>query len=148
MTLFLLSIWCVGREFIDVVDSIHHLSLSIQWWFRGPQRLCFLWWFMHQPWHSVFYSFMCLPWFYFAIDLMHRSWIHWRCRLHTAAVTQYSLTISTSTATLFSLTILWIRSDIAFFTFPCVNHYSSFAINLMRRSLVYWCCRFHTSAIT
>jgi hypothetical protein len=29
MTLFLLSIWCVGREFIDAIDSIRHLSLSI-----------------------------------------------------------------------------------------------------------------------
>jgi hypothetical protein len=41
MTLFLQSIWCVGHEFIDVVDSIRQLSLRINWWFQRPQRLCF-----------------------------------------------------------------------------------------------------------
>ena len=35
MTLVLLSIWCVGREFIDAADSIRQLSLSIHWWFQG-----------------------------------------------------------------------------------------------------------------
>jgi hypothetical protein len=53
MTLFLLSIWCVGREFIDAVDSKRQLSLSFQWWFQGLQGLCFRWWLMDKPWHKV-----------------------------------------------------------------------------------------------
>jgi hypothetical protein len=43
---------------------------------------------------------------------------------------------------------LWITSDIAFFTIPCVNHDSSFAIDLIRRSSIPLQCRFHTSAVT
>jgi len=34
MTHFLLSIWCIGREFIDTVDYIRLLSLNIHWWFQ------------------------------------------------------------------------------------------------------------------
>jgi hypothetical protein len=41
MTLFLLSICCVNREFIDAVASIHQLSLSFQWLFQGLQWLSF-----------------------------------------------------------------------------------------------------------
>jgi hypothetical protein len=29
---------------------------------------------------------------------------------------------------------LWMRNDIAFLTITCVNHYSSFGIDLMRQS--------------
>jgi hypothetical protein len=42
----------------------------------------------------------------------------------------------------------WIRSDIAFLTIPCVNYYSSFAIDLMHQSWIHWRCGFHTSAVT
>jgi len=48
MTLFLLSIWFVLPEFIDVVDSIRHLSLSIRWRFQRLKRLSFHWRFMDQ----------------------------------------------------------------------------------------------------
>jgi hypothetical protein len=43
---------------------------------------------------------------------------------------------------------LWISNDIAFLKIPCVNHDSSFAIDLMRRSSIHLRCRFHTSAVT
>jgi hypothetical protein len=42
---------------------------------------------------------------------------------------------------------LWISRDIAFLTIPCVSHDSSFAIDLMSRSWIYWRCRLHTSAV-
>jgi hypothetical protein len=65
MSLFLLSIWCVGCEFSDAVNSIRHVSLSIHWWFQGLQLLSFHRRFMDQQWHSVFYDSMCQPWLYF-----------------------------------------------------------------------------------
>jgi hypothetical protein len=43
---------------------------------------------------------------------------------------------------------LWISSDIAFLTIPCVGHDSIFAIDLMRRSWIHGRCRFNTSAGT
>jgi hypothetical protein len=126
MTLFLLLIWCVGWEFRDVVDSIHQLSLSIQWRFQVQQGLCFRWWFMTIP--CVSHNSI------FAIGLMSRSSINWRCQFHTSAVIQFSVTISMSTETLF-------------LTIPCVSQDSIFAIDFMRHSWIHWCCRLHTSAI-
>jgi hypothetical protein len=70
MTLVLLSIWCIGRQFIYAVDSIHPLSLRFYWWFLCLQRLCFCWCFMDQQWHSVFDNSMRD--FIFAIDLRRR----------------------------------------------------------------------------
>jgi len=106
MTLFLLSIWCVFREFIDLVDYICWLLLNIDWWFQGLQWLCF----RCRLWISGDIPFLAIPCVdhdsIFAIDFMHRSWIHWRCQLHTSAVTRYSLTISRFTMTLFSLPIM------------------------------------------
>ena len=69
MSLFLQSIRCVGREFINSIDSIRHLSLSIQWWFRGLQRLCFFWWFMVQHRHRVFDNSVRQPWLYFLLSI-------------------------------------------------------------------------------
>jgi len=43
---------------------------------------------------------------------------------------------------------LWISTDIAFLTSPCVNHDSIVAIDLMCPSWIHWCCRFHTSPVT
>jgi len=65
MTLFLLSILCIVREFIDAIDSIQQLSLNIHWRFRGQLLLCFGRWFMDQPWHCVFGNSMHPPWLYF-----------------------------------------------------------------------------------
>jgi hypothetical protein len=106
MTLFLLSIWCVGREFIDTVDSICQLSLSFHGWFLGLQRLMnsltllvpyvschsvfrdnFLVYkdsvFADDLWisrHMVFLTIPCVSHdFILPIYLMRRSWIHWRC---------------------------------------------------------------------
>ena len=42
--------------------------------------------------------------------------------------------------TLFSLMILWISSDIAFLTIPCVTHDFISGIDLMRRSWIHWRC--------
>jgi aryl carrier-like protein len=46
MTLFLLSVLCVAREFFDAVDSIRQLSLILQWRFKGHQSLFFRWRFL------------------------------------------------------------------------------------------------------
>jgi hypothetical protein len=64
-----LSIWCVGREFIDAVDAMRKLSLSIRWWFEGQLLLCFGRWFMDQPWHSVFDNSMRRPWLYIFLSI-------------------------------------------------------------------------------
>jgi hypothetical protein len=145
---FLVLIGCVVREFRDDVDSIHHLSLSIHWWFQGLQCLCFRRWFMDQPWHSVFYNSMCEPWLYF-------------CYWFDASFV-YSLTLSITYIGCYSVFIddfkfysyslfagdLWINHHITFLTIPCVSHESIFAINLMRRSSIHLRCRFHTFAVT
>jgi len=105
ITLFLQSIWCVGRELSDVVDSIRQLSLNIHWRFQGLQLLCFPQRFIDQPWHT-FFTILCVSHdSSFAINLMCRSSKHLRCQFHTSAVTQFSLRISMSIETQFSLTI-------------------------------------------
>jgi hypothetical protein len=65
MSLFLLSTWFFRREFIDAVDSMVYLSLSIHWRFQGLRFLCFCRRFMDQPWHSIFDNSMRRPWLYF-----------------------------------------------------------------------------------
>jgi len=148
MTLFLLSIWCVGREFNDAVDSIRQLSLSIHWQFQGLQGLYFCGWFMDQRWHCIFDNSMCKPWLYFCY------------RFDASVVNSLMLLIPyNSYHSVFSddfkvyrdfvfANDLWISRDIAFFTIPSVGHDSSFTIDLMRRSWIHWHCRFHISAVT
>jgi hypothetical protein len=84
----------------------------------------------------------------FAIDWMLRSWIHWHCRFHTSAVTQYSLTIIMFNKDSIFADDLWIGSDIAFLTIPCVSQDYIFAIDLMRQSSIHWHYRLHTSGFT
>jgi hypothetical protein len=148
MTLFLLSPWCVGREFIYGVDSIWYLSLSIHWPFQGLRLLCFGRRFMDQPWHSIFDNSMHQPWLYF-------------CFRFDASVVN-SLTMSIPWGICHSVFIddfkvygysvlaadLWISCDIAFLTIPWVGHDSIFSIDLMRRSWIYWRYRFHAVAVT
>jgi len=43
---------------------------------------------------------------------------------------------------------LWIRSDVAFLTIPCVSRDSIFAIDLMCRLCIRRRCRFHDVAVT
>jgi hypothetical protein len=148
MTLFLVSIWCVGREFIDVVDSTRQLSLSFQWRLQGVQGLYFRWWFMDQQWHSVCDNSMRQPWLYFcyrfdaSVVNSFTLWIpHVNCH---SVLNDDFLSYSDSVFA----DDLWISNDIAFLTIPCVNHDSIFGIDLMHRSWIHFCCRFHTSAVT
>jgi hypothetical protein len=148
MTLFFLSIWCVGREFIDAVDSMLYLSLSIHWRFQGLLVLSFCRRFMEQPLDSVFYNSMRRPWLYF-------------CFPFDASVVN-SLTLSIPWCTRHSVFIddfkvygysvlaadLWISRDIAFLKIPCVGHDSIFSIDLMRLSWIHWRCRFHAVHVT
>jgi hypothetical protein len=148
MTLFLLSIWCIGREFIDAVDCIRQLSLSFQWRLQGVQWLCFRWWFMDQQWHNVLHNSMRQPWLYF-------------CYRFDASVVN-SLTLLIPYGSYHSVFIddfkvcsdsvfaddLWISSDIVFLTIPCVSYDFIFAIGLMCRSWIHLRYGFHTSAVT
>jgi len=43
---------------------------------------------------------------------------------------------------------LWISRDIAFLTIPFISHESIFAIDLMRRSWIYWRCWLHKMTVT
>jgi len=148
MTLVLLSIWYVGREFIDAVDSISQQSLSIHWRFQGLQGLGFRWRFMDQQQHSVFDNFMCQPWLYFS---------YW---FDASVITSVTLLIPYVNCHLvFSDDLrvyrhsvcaddLWISRDIVFLIIPSLNHDSIFAIDLMRRSWIQWRCWFHTAVVT
>jgi hypothetical protein len=148
MTLFLVSIWCVGHEILNDVDSIRRLSLSIHWRFQGLQWLYFHRQFVDQPWHSVFDNFMSLLGLYFCY------------RFDVSVVNSLMLSIpNVSCHSVFINDIkfnsdsvfaddLWSSSDIEFFTILCVSHDLNFAINLMRRSWIHWRCWFHTSVFT
>ena len=148
MTLFLLSIWCVGRVFIDAVDSMLYLSLSIHWPFQGLRLLCFGRWFMDQPWYRVFDNSMRRPWLYFCFPFdasVVNSLTLWIpcCTCHSVFIDDFKV---------YSYYLLagdlWISGDIAFLTIPCVGHGSIFSIDLMRRSWIHWGCPFHSVAVT
>jgi len=144
MTLFLLSVWCVGREFIYTMDSTRQLSLSFEWWFLVLQRLSFRWRFMDQQWHSVFDNSMRQPWLYF--------WY----RFDASIMNSFLLSIPhVSCHSVFSDDLkfysdyvftddLWISRDITFSTIPCVNHDSIFAIEFVHQSWIHLLYRFHT----
>jgi len=147
MTLFLLSIWCVGREFIDAVDSIRQLSLSIHWWFQGLQWLCFHWRFMDQEWHTVFYYSMCQPWLYF------------RYRFDASIVNSLTLSIPyVNCHSVFSDDFKF-YSDSAFaddfwsvvtqfsLTIPCVNDDPVFSNDFMRPPWISFTWQFHASSV-
>jgi hypothetical protein len=147
MTLFLLSISCVGRELFDVIASIRQLSLSFHWWFQGLQGLCFHWWFMDQQWQSIFANSMRQPWLIFANDLMCRSWIQWRCLFHTSAVTQFSVTISRSRVTQFLLTIFGQYGSGFHWRFRA-STMTLFSSDFMRPPWISFRCWFHASSAT
>jgi len=145
ITLVLLSIWCVGRQFIYAVDSTRPLSLSFHWLFQCLQRLSFPWRFRNQLWHSIFDNSMRQPWLYFCY------------RFDASVVNSLTLYVGFHSVFIDDFKIyndpvfaanLWINRDIVFLTIPCVSHDSSFAIDLIRRSSIQLRCRFHTSAVT
>jgi len=148
MTLFLLSFWCVVREFSDIVNSTRQLSVSIQWWFGGLQWLCFRCRFMDQQWHCVFGNSMRRPWLYFfyRFDASFVNSVTLSLpygRSHSVFIDDFKV---------YSYSVfgghLWISRDIAFLAIPCVGHHFIFAIDLMRLSWIHWRCRLHTSAVT
>jgi hypothetical protein len=147
MTLFLLLIGCVGHEFIDAVDSKCLLSLSIHWWFQVQQEICFHWWFMDLQWDNVFDNSMRQPWLYFCYrfdaTVMNSLtlWITYVDNL--VIIDDFKFNRNSVFAD-----DLWICSDIAFLTIPCVNHDSIFAIDLMQRSWIHWHYGLHTSVVT
>jgi hypothetical protein len=108
MTLFLLSISCVGREFIDDVDSSRELSLSFQGWFLVYSDP----FFADNLWINSDIAFLTIPCVShdstLAIDLMCRSWIHLCYWFHTSGGTQFSEMISISIMNQFLLTIYWL----------------------------------------
>jgi hypothetical protein len=148
MTLFLLSTWCFRREFIDAVDSMVYLSLSIHWRFQGLQLLCFCRRFMDQPWHSIFDNSMRRPWFYFFYRFDASIVNSWTLSIpcgscHSVFFDDFKVYCYSPMAG-----DLWIIRDIAFLSIPCVGHDSIFSIDLMRRSWIHWHCRFHAVAVT
>ena len=108
----------------------------------------FHWRFIDKPWHGVFNNSIRQPWLYFCY------WIH--------SLLVNSFTLSIPYVNCHSVFIeefkvysdyvftddLWISRDIVFLLFPCVNHSSSFAIDLMRWLWIHWRCPFHTSPVT
>jgi hypothetical protein len=121
MTLFLLSTWCFRREFINAVDSIVYMSLSIHWRFQGLRLLCFGRRFMDQPWHSVFDNSMRRPWLYFFyrfdVSVMNSLTLSIPC------CTCHSVFIDDFKVYYYSVLAgdLWSNRAIAFFTIPCVG---------------------------
>jgi len=103
---------------------------------------------MDQPWYNVFDNSMRQPWFYFCygfdvsvMNSMTLSIAYGSCH----SVLNDDLTGYSDSG--FS-DDLWICTDIAFLTIPCVNLDSIFAIDSMSWSWIHWRCRFHTSAVT
>jgi hypothetical protein len=148
MTLFMLSIWCVVQEFSDMIDSMRLLSLNILWWFQGLLLLCFGRSFMDHSWHSVFDNSMRHPWLYFCyrfdasfMNLLTLYITYVGC--HSILIDDFKVYNHS-----FFADDLWISSDIAFLTIPCVSHDSIFAIDLMCRSWIHWRCCFHSIVVT
>jgi len=148
MTLFLLSIWCIDREFIDAVYSIRQLSLIIHWRFQGLLLLCFRRRFLDQPWHNVFYNSRCPPWLYFCyrFDALVVSWVmvpipYVGC--HSVFIDDFKVYSDSIFAE-----DLWISRDITFLTIPCTSHCYIFAIDLMCWSWIHWLCWLHMSIVT
>jgi len=132
MTLFLLSIWCVGREFIDIIDSIRRLSLSIHWRFQGLQWLCFRRRFMDHPWHSVFDNSMSMLWLHFCnrfdasfVNSLTLSILYVHC--HSIFINDFKFNMDSVFAD-----DLWISSHIAFF-------YNSMSLPWLYFFLSIWC---------
>jgi hypothetical protein len=148
MTLFLLLIWCVGCEFIDAVNYIHRLSLSIHRWFQGLQWLCFRHRFVDQPRHSVFNNSMLQLWLYFW-SVFDASVVN-SVTLSIPYVNFLSVLIDDFKVYSYSVFAgdLWISRDVAFLTIQSVSHDSIFSIDLMGRLWIHWRCRFHMSAVT
>jgi hypothetical protein len=148
MTLFFLSIWCVGREFIDAVDSMLYLSLSIHWRFQGLLLLSFCRRFMEQPLDSVFYNSMRRPWLYFCFPF-DASVVN-SLTLSIPCCTCHSVFIDDFKVSCYSLCAgdLWISRDRVFFSFSFVGHDSIFAIYLMLSSWIHRRCRFHALPVT
>jgi hypothetical protein len=102
---------------------------------------------MDQPWLSVF------------DNSMHQPWLYFFYRFDASIV--ISLTLSIPRGSCHSVFIddfkvyndsvfaddLWISSDIAFLTIPCVSHDSIFPIDLMRQSWIHWRYRFHAVVV-
>jgi hypothetical protein len=103
---------------------------------------------MDQLWHSVFDNSMCQPWLYFCYQF--DASIMNSFTLLIPYVDCHSVFIEFFNVYRDSVFAddLWISRDIVFLTIPSVSHDSIFAIDLMRRSWIHWCCRFHTSAVT
>jgi len=143
MTLFSLLIWCVCPEFIDVVDSIRHLSLNNLWWFQDLQWLCFRWRFMDQSLHTVFDTSMRQPWLYFCYWFdasIVNSLTVWIPLVSSHLVFRDDFLVYSDSVFVDDLRI---SSDIAFLTIPCVSHDSILAIDLMRLSWIHLRCWFH-----
>ena len=148
MNLFLIWILYLYRECNDAVEYIRQLSLSIKWQYDCLERLSSRWRIMDLHWHSIF------------DNSMHQRWLHFCYQFDTSVVKSLTLSIpyvschsvfidDSKVYTVFVFTDnLWISSDIAFFTIPCVSHDSIFAMDFMRRSWIQWCCRFHTAVVT
>jgi hypothetical protein len=120
MTLFLLSIWCIVREFCDSVDSIRPVSLNIHWRFQGLQLLCFCRRFKDQLWHNVFYNSMSLPWLYFC----YRSDASFVNSVTLSIPYVMCPSIFVDDFKVYSYSVFagdfWISCDIAFLTIPWV----------------------------
>jgi hypothetical protein len=123
MTLFLLLIWCVGREFIDAVDFTRQLSLSFQWRFQGLQGLRFHWRFMDKPWHSVL------------DNSMHKLWLYF-CNWFDASVVN-SLTLSIPYVSCHSI-----------FSDNFKVYITQFSLTIYGSIVIYRFTQFHASAMT
>jgi hypothetical protein len=148
MTLFLLGIGCVVREFSVSFDSLRCVALVIHWQYQGLQLLCFRRWLMDQRSHNVFDNYISLRWFYFCYRFDASVVNSWTLSItnvgcHSIFIDDYKVYSDSIFAD-----DLWIRSDIAFLTILCVIYDSIFAIHLMCRSWIHWRCRLHTSAVT
>jgi hypothetical protein len=139
--------------------AVNYLTLSIPYVsydsdFSDDFKVCMDSVFADDLWITSDIAFLTIPCVshdsIFAIDLMRRSWIHWRCRFHSAYGSCHSVFCDDFKVYRDSIFAdnLWISSDTAFLTIPCVSHDSIFAIDLMCRSWIHWRCRFHTAAVT
>jgi hypothetical protein len=160
MTLFLLSISCMGSELFDAAlpyGNCHSIFINDFKVYRDSDFADDLWIRSDKAFLTILFVRHNSN---FAIESMRRPWLFFCYRFHAGAVNYLTLLIPyvrydsefSDNFKVYSDSVfvddLWITSDIAFLTIPCVNNDYVFSIDFMRQLWICFRCLFHASSLT
>ena len=134
MNLFLLSVLCVARDFLDTADSISQLWLILQWRFQGHQSL-------------------------FSLTISGRLGRSFHWRFHWSTMTLFSLMISFVNRELVfavhSIPQPWLNFHRLFLVLQWLSfcwrlmdqRWHTVVDDSMRQTWIYYCYRFYASLV-